>query len=124
MGKKKSLSNVQRARIIALHGQILSELQIFPQMRNSRAAMHQEIAKCQQDGSYTDKKKTGRPRIATAREDHIMRRIVMKSPTSSMKEIKTDLLRRSRPVSLMFVFKRFSKEFNLKSHKPAKNFLH
>ena len=93
MGKKKSLSDVQRARIIALHGQILSELQIFPQMRNSRAAMHQEIAKCQQDGSYTDKKKTGRPQIATAQEDHIMRRIVMKSPTSSMKEIFGGLVR-------------------------------
>ena len=122
MGKKKSLSDVQRAQIIALHGQILSELQISPQMRNSRAAMHQAIAKYQQDGSYTDKKKTGRPRIATAREDHIMKRIVIRSPTSSMKKIKTDLLRRSCPISLMFVFKHLSKEFNLKSHKPAKNF--
>ena len=99
----------------------LSELQISAQMRYSKAAMHQGIAKFQQDRSHTKKKKTGRPRITTAREDHIMRRIVMRSPTSSMKKIKTNLLRRSRQVSGMFVFKRLSKQFNLKSYKLDKN---
>ena len=51
---------------------ILLELQISAQMRYSKAAMHQAIAKRQQDGSYTDKKMTGRPRITTATEYYVL----------------------------------------------------
>ena len=46
----------------------------------------------------------------------------MRSSTSLMKKIRTDLWRRSHPVSRVFVFKRLAKEFSLKSYKPAKNF--
>ena len=55
MGKKKSLIKVLRAQIVALHGQNLSERQISAQMRCSKTAVHQAIAKYQQDGFYTDK---------------------------------------------------------------------
>ena len=44
----------------------------------------------------------------------------MRSPTSSMKKIKAELLRRGRKVGHMTVSRRLSKEFNLKSYKPAK----
>ena len=44
----------------------------------------------------------------------------MRSPTSSMKKIKAELLRRGRKVSHMTVSRRLSKEFNLKSYKSAK----
>ena len=76
MGKKKSLSVVQSAQKLALYGQNLSERQISAQMRCTKTAVHQAITEYQQDGSYIDIKKTGRPRITTAREDHVMRRIV------------------------------------------------
>ena len=117
MGKKKSLSEVQRAQIVALHGQNLSERQISAQLGCSKTAVHQAIAKYQQDGSNTDKKRTGRPRVTIAREDNVMRRIVVRSPTSSMKKIRAELLRRGR-ISHMTVSRRLSKEFNLKSYKP------
>ena len=118
--KKKSLSEVQRAQIVALHGQNLSERQISAQMGCSKTAVHQAIAKYQQDGFYTDKKSTGRPRVTTAREDNVMRRIVVRSPTSSMKKIRAELLRRGRQISHMTVSTRLSKQFNMKSYKPAK----
>ena len=86
----------------------------------SKTAVHQAIAMYQQDDSYTDKKRTGRPRVTTAREDNVMRRIVVRSPTSSMKKIRAELLRRGRRISHMTVSRRLSKEFNLKSYKPAK----
>ena len=120
MGKKKSLSEVQMAQIVALHGQNLSERLLSAQMGCSETAVHQAIAKYQEDGSYTDRKRSGRPRVSTAREDNLMRRIVMRSPTSSMKKIKAELLRRGRKVSHMTVSRRLSREFNLKSYKPAK----
>ena len=120
MGKKKSLSEVHRAQIVALHGQNLSERLISAQIGCSKTAVHQAIAKYQEDGSYTDRKRSGRPRVSTAREDNLMRRIVMRSPTSSMKKIKAELLRRGRKVSHMTVSRRLSKKFNLKSYKSAK----
>ena len=120
MGKKKSLSEVQRDQIIALHGQNLSERQISAQMGCSKTPVHQAIAKYQQDGSYTDKKRTVRPRVTTAREDNLMRRIVVRSPTSSMNKIRAELMRRGCRISHMTVSRRLSKEFNLKSYKPAK----
>ena len=120
MGKEKSLSEVQRTQIVALHGQNLSERQISAQMGRSKTAVHQAIAKYQQDGSYTDEKRTGRPRVTTAREDNVMRRIVVRSPTSSMKKIRAELFRKGRRISHTTVSRRLSKEFNLKSYKPAK----
>ena len=71
MGKKKSLSEVQRGHT-ALHSQNLSKRQISAQMGCSKTAVHQAIAKYQQDGSYTDKKRTGRSHVTTAREDNVM----------------------------------------------------
>ena len=44
----------------------------------------------------------------------------MRSPTSSMKKIRAELLRRGRRISHMTVSRRLSKEFNMKSHKPVK----
>ena len=119
MGKKKSLSKVQRAHIVALHGQNLSERQISVQMGCSKTAVHQAIAKYQQDGSYTDKR-TGRPRVTTAQENNVMRRIVVRSPTSSMKKIRAELLHRGHRISHMTISRYLSKEFNLNSYKPAK----
>ena len=119
MGKKKSLSEVQRGQIVALHGQILSERQISAQMGCRKTAVHQVIAKYQQGGSYTDKTKTGRLRVTTAQEDNLMRRIVVRSPISSMKKIRPELLRRGRRISYMTVFRSLFKEFNMRSYKPA-----
>ena len=52
MGKKKSLNDVQRAQIVALHGLNLCERQTSVQMGCSKKAVHEAIAKYQQDGSY------------------------------------------------------------------------
>ena len=89
-------------------------------MECSKTAVHQAIAKYQQDGFYTVKKRTGRPHVTTAREDNVMRRIVVRSPTSSMKKIRAELLRRGCRISHVTVSRRLSKKFNLKSYKPAK----
>ena len=120
IGKKKSLSEVQRAQIVALHGQNQSERQVSAQMGCSKTAVNQAIAKYQQVGSYTDKERTGRPRVTTVREDNVMRRIVVRSPTSSMKKIRAELLSRVCRISHMTVSWRLFKEFNMKSYKPAK----
>ena len=106
--------------MVALHAQNLSERQISAQMGCGKTAVHQAIAKYQQDGSRTDKKRAGKPCVTTAREVSVMRRIVVRSPTSSMKKIRTELLCRGHRISHMTVSKRLSKEFNMKSYKLDK----
>ena len=98
MGKKKSLSEVQRVQMVTLHGQNLSKRQIMsPQIGCSKTRVNQSIYKYQNEGSYTDRKKTGRPRT-TAREENLTKRIVMRSATSLMKKIGAELLRKGRQV--------------------------
>ena len=50
----------------------------------------------------------------------MMRRIAVRLPTSSMKKIRAELLRIGRRISHKTVSRRLSKEFNMKSYKPAK----
>ena len=50
----------------------------------------------------------------------MMKMIVVRSPTSSMKKIRAELLSRGRRISHVTVFRRLSREFNMKSYKPAK----
>ena len=78
------------------------------------------IVKYQEYNPYTYQKRTGRPQITTAQEDSVMRRMVVRSPTSLMKKIRAKLLYRGCQVSHMIVFRSLSKKINLKSYKLAK----
>ena len=60
----------------------------------SNTAVHQALAKYQEDGSFNDKKSTGRWAITTAREDYLIRSLVMGLSTSSMKKNWAELLLR------------------------------
>ena len=100
---------------------ILSEQQISAQMRCSKAAMDQAIAKLL----------TGWPLYRQEKDWKTTNHHCTRGPHHEEdsyevthkfnEENRTDLLRRSCSVRRMFMFKRLSKEFNFKSHKPAKN---
>ena len=52
-----------------------------------KTAMHQASVKFKNSGSYADYKTSGRPRKTTRRDDILIKRCVMKSPTCSAKKI-------------------------------------
>ena len=54
MGRKKSLSEVQRGQIFALHNEGLSEREIFAKLKVSKTDVHQSIKKFKQYGFYKD----------------------------------------------------------------------
>ena len=62
MGRKKSLSKVQRDQIVALHNEGLSEHEIAAKLKLSKTAVHQSIKKFKQYGSNKDLHRSGRPR--------------------------------------------------------------
>ena len=53
--------------------------------------------------SYRDSKKSGRPKKTTVRDDHLMTRIVVRSPTNSIKKVLSALLAKGVKVCDMIV---------------------
>ncbi|KAI0243406.1 hypothetical protein LSAT2_008620 [Lamellibrachia satsuma] len=118
MGKKSSLTEVLRAQIVTLHGERYKEIDISAKLRYSKTAVRNAIVKFNTDGTFRDNKRSGRPRNTRLRDDHAMRRIVMRSPMSSCKKIRAALRLKCTVIST--VSRRLSKEFGLKSCKPAR----
>ena len=66
-----------------------------------------------------DKKRSGRPRKTTPRDDHLIRRVAVRSPTSFCKKIRSALLLKGTDVHRTTIGRRLVNEFGLKSHKPV-----
>ena len=120
MGKKSSLAEVQRARIVLLNQKGHSERQISKAKKCSKTAVHNALAKFKNSGSYSDNKRPGRPRKITASDDHLIRRVAVHSPRSSSKKMRSALLAHGTDVSCKTVKRRLTKDFGLKAFKPAK----
>ena len=119
MGKNVPLSEVERAQIVALHKEGHSEQLISQKMKKSKTAVHNAMAKFRNTGTYTTAKKSGRPRKTTPRDDHAIRRIVVRSPMSSASKIRSSLLAKGTDISRRTVSRRLVDDFDLKAHKPA-----
>ena len=72
MGRKSSLTEVQRARIVLLNQEGYLERQISKAEKCSITAVHNALAKLKNSGSYSDNKRSGRPRKTTARDDRLI----------------------------------------------------
>ena len=120
MGKKKSLTKVQRAQIVILHKEGVSERQTAARLSVSKTGVHQAITKHVSEGIFCDRKRSGRPQKTSIRDDNLIRRMVVRSPTSSTKKLQAALLRKGTRVTQMTISRRLSREFNLKLYKPAR----
>ena len=106
---------------MTLHGEGHTERDIDAKLRCSKTAVNNAITKFNADGTFHDRKRSGRPRKTAPREDRTMRLIVLRSPKSSCKKILCASLRfKGTAISSSTVSRRLSKEFGLKSHKPAR----
>ena len=78
MGKKSSLSDVQCAQIkLSLFTRkdiLISERSISERIKRSKNAVHNAVVKFKKTGTFSDAKRSGRPRKSTPRGDHIIRR--------------------------------------------------
>ena len=120
MGKKLSLSDVQRAQIMALYKEKYSERSISQRIKRSKNAVHNAVVKFKKTGTYSDAKQSGRPRKSTPRDDHIIRRTAVRSRMSSASKIRSVLLAKGADISRRTVSRRLVIDFGLKARKPAK----
>ena len=115
MGKKSSLSDNKRAKIVTLFNEGYSERQISVKVSCCKTAVHTAIVNFKISGSFRDKKRCGRPRKTSLRDDHLIKRIATRSPTSSCGKIRAAVLQTGTDISSMTVSRRLRFECGLKS---------
>ena len=91
MGQKSSLSPTKRAKILTLREEGYTKRAISAQLKCSKNAVHNAIVKFKCDRIYTNRKRSGRLRKTTPRDDHTMRQVAMQSLVSSCKKIRAVL---------------------------------
>ncbi|ELU01178.1 hypothetical protein CAPTEDRAFT_216647 [Capitella teleta] len=108
MGRKASLTPTKRAQIVALNDLGYSERKIAMKLTCSKTAVHTALANHRVRGSYTDQKRTGRPRKTTPQDDRVIRRAVVKSPSSSLTKLRSILLDRGVRLDKSTISRRYS----------------
>ena len=59
---------------------------------SKKTTVHNAITKYQNEGIFTDRKRSGRPKVTSRREDRHMHKVVTRSPMSSSKKIQAKLI--------------------------------
>jgi transposase len=120
MGKKAPLTVSKRAKIVGLHEVGLSEREIGKKVHVSKRAVPQAISKFNISGKYTDLKRSGRSRKTTACDDHVIQRMVVRSPTTSCNKVILSLAEKDSYVSRNTISRHLMKDFALLSYKATR----
>ena len=119
MSKKASSQGVQ---ITVSLQEGYSERMIASKLHCSKTTVHTAKVNFMKYGNYKDRKKSGRHRKSTPRDDNMTKRIVLiaRSPTSSCQKIKAYLCQKGTEVSLKTISRGLCDQFDLKLYKPAR----
>ena len=85
-GGGSSLAKVRRAQIVTLHGEDIQKGTLQLNCIAPKRVVHNAIIKFTVDGTFHDRKRSGRLRKTTPIEDRSVRQIVMRSPKSSTRK--------------------------------------
>ncbi|KAI4463942.1 transposable element-related [Holotrichia oblita] len=91
MPKIRELTQAERGQIVLLHSQNMSLAAIAKQMKCSRCAVRTTIKRYQDTGSFTNRRKSGRRRSTTARQDRLLERISLRDRKKSSKDLSSEL---------------------------------
>ena len=116
---RNSYHEVKCAQLVVLHKNGLSQRQISKQLCISKLSIQRAITKFKNKGIYGNRKKSGKPRKITSRDDTSMKHAVAQSPTSFCKKIRFHLLLKVTNASISTISSRLIKEFDLKSYKST-----
>lgn len=118
MGKKADISTVKVGQMIVLRDQGLTERAIAAKLSVSQASVHKCIARHAATGQYSAKKRSKRPRVTTKQTDSMIHRLAKSTPTITAAAIASQLPP-DNPPSIRTIQRRLSKDFKLKSYRPA-----
>lgn len=120
MGKAKQISPSNRAVIIALHNEGLSIREISRRGYGGKSAVANIIKKFKLESTLEVKRRSGRPRITSPREDRILVRKCINSRYSSSKQLANELRLSTGCVVSERTIRRRLLCAGLKSCRPAK----
>ena len=120
MGKKKELSSERRAQIEILAKEGFSQRQIAAKLNICQATVHQTVKRISDTGGYMSRKRCVRPRCTNQRTDALIRRMVVKSPGISSKEIRSNLEELQVVPSRRTIRHRLNVDLQLKTYRPVK----
>jgi len=115
---KWSLSQAQWAQIVILHQEGYNERAISECLAVSKTAVYQAVVKFKNCGFYSDCKRSGRPRKTTWRDDILIKRCVVKSPTCSAKKIRAEIGETGSRINRRTISRCLTNELGLNSWKP------
>ena len=115
MAKKLSLRSEKRGQVVTLSKLNFSVRQIAKKVKVRKTAVHNAIMTYQNEGIFTDRKRSGRPKVTSSREDRFMHQIVTRSPMSSSKKIQAKLMDTGTAISTKTIQRRLSLKFEVKS---------
>lgn len=81
--KKSETSKCERELILKLHNENKSYLEIAKLLNRSKSTIHYIVKKSKTEGNITNKKRTGRPKKLTPREEKMIIREIKKNPSTS-----------------------------------------
>lgn len=120
MGKAKQLSPATRAVIVALHKEGLSIREIAKRGHGGKSAVGAIIKRYKTQSTVNVKKRSGRPRVTSAREDRILIRKCLNNRLFSSRQLVSELEQSTgRKISTRTVRRRLLYA-GLKSCRPAK----
>ncbi|KAK1137718.1 hypothetical protein K0M31_020459 [Melipona bicolor] len=85
--KKSETSKCERELILKLHNESKSYLEIAKLLNQSKFTIYYIIKKSKTEGNITNKKRTGRPKKLTPREEKMIIREIKKNPSTSAPKV-------------------------------------
>lgn len=92
--KRHELSEAERAQIVLLASQGMSQQKISKTLKHSRAAVQYALRLYRETGEYISKPRPGRKRKSSAREDRILARESLKNRQKTSSELAASLQER------------------------------
>jgi transposase len=117
---KKAISFEIKMQIIAYHRVYFSNVSIAQLLNISEHCVRNTIKKWEETGDVKDRKRSGRPRKTTTKEDSMLFRLSRSSPTSSLRTLSREWVNEdgSTKASIQTISRRLI-SFKLESYKAA-----
>ena len=92
MDKKLAISAEKRAQIVSLSTMNRRlERKISRQVKISKTAVQNAIKNFQNEGTFKNSERSGRPRISSSRNEGVIRKVMSQSPMSSARKMQASL---------------------------------
>jgi len=117
MGKGKEVTPRKRAILIQYSKDGVKQRDISRKLKLSESVVSRIIKKYRATGSSSPRKRSGRPRVSSKREDSLIRRCAVQTPTISSLQIKINTGVRA---SACTIRRRLVQEFALRAHRPSR----